>query len=91
MKPGAIPEQLSLSGETASKTSYINADEKLNLVRLLQPETRPILHDQLVVDVKGIYVGLVMMEAKCIDVNEKQSLEAQEKNPFRQTRLSNEQ
>ena len=44
---------------------------------LLQPETRPITHDQLVVEVKGIYAGLVMVEAKCIDVDEKQAAAAQ--------------
>ena len=58
---------------------------------LLQPETRPISHDQLLVEVKGIYAGLVMVEAKCIDVDEKQSQAAREKDPTRQTRLSNEQ
>lgn len=58
---------------------------------LLQPETRPISHEQLVVEVKGIYAGLVMVEAKCIDVDEKQSHAAQEKEPSRQTKLSDEQ
>lgn len=58
---------------------------------LLQPETRPISHEQLLVEVKGIYAGLVMVEAKCIDVDEKQSLAAQEKDSSRQTKLSNEQ
>ena len=41
--------------------------------RLLQPDTRPISHEQLVVEVKGIYAGLVMVEAKCVDIDEKQS------------------
>lgn len=58
---------------------------------LLQPETRPISHEQLLVEVKGIYAGLVMVEAKCIDVDEKQSQAAREKDPSRQTKLSNEQ
>ena len=44
---------------------------------LLQPESRPISHEQLVVEVKGIYAGLVMVEAKCIDIDEKQSSTAQ--------------
>ena len=38
---------------------------------LLQPDTRPISHEQLVVEVKGIYAGLVMVEAKCIDIDER--------------------
>lgn len=35
---------------------------------LLQPETGPISNEQLVAEVKGIYTGLVMGEAKCIEV-----------------------
>ena len=61
---------------------------------LLQPETRPISHEQLVVEAKGmsdvqrfsswvlqiliqiqgIYAGLVMVEAKCIDIDERASM-----------------
>ena len=41
---------------------------------LRQPETRPISHDQLVVEVKGIYAGLVMVEAKYIEMDERQKL-----------------
>ncbi|MCJ1251472.1 hypothetical protein MMC30_008705, partial [Trapelia coarctata] len=55
---------------------------------ILQPETRPISHDQLVVEVKGIYAGLVMVEAKCIDVDEKQTVAAQEKDPSKQNMLT---
>lgn len=44
--------------------------EDVELSFVLQPETRPISHDQLVVEVKGIYAGLVMVEAKCIEVDE---------------------
>ena len=39
---------------------------------LLQPVTRPVSHDQLVTEVKGIYAGLVMVEVKCIDIDERQ-------------------
>ena len=58
---------------------------------LLQPETRPISHDQLVIEVKGIYAGLVMVEAKCIDIDEKQSAAAQEKDPSKRAMLKNDQ
>jgi hypothetical protein len=58
---------------------------------LLQPETRPISHEQLVVEVKGIYAGLVMVEAKCIDVDEKQTAAAQELDPSKRTSLTGEQ
>ena len=38
---------------------------------LLQPDIKPISYKQLVVEVKGIYAGLVMVEAKCIDIDER--------------------
>ncbi|KAH7025232.1 uncharacterized protein B0I36DRAFT_417372 [Microdochium trichocladiopsis] len=34
-----------------------------------QLETRPISQDQLVAEVKGIYAGLLMVESKCIEVD----------------------
>jgi len=34
-----------------------------------QPKTRPISQEQLVTEVKGIYAGLVMIENKCIEVD----------------------
>lgn len=40
---------------------------------VLQPETKPISQDQLVAEVKGIYAGLVMVETKCIEVDNAQS------------------
>ena len=58
---------------------------------LLQPDTRPISHEQLVVEVKGIYAGLVMVEAKCIDIDDKQSSAAQEKDPAKRMNLKNDQ
>ena len=67
--------------------SYDTEPEQL----LLQPETRPVPYDQLVDEVKGIYGGLVMVEAKCIEVDDKQTLAAQERDPSRQTRLTLEQ
>ena len=33
---------------------------------LLKPEKRPISHEQMATEVKGIYAGLIMVEAKCI-------------------------
>ncbi|KAL9598025.1 MAG: hypothetical protein Q9219_004781 [cf. Caloplaca sp. 3 TL-2023] len=56
-----------------------------------QPETRPISHDQLVVEVKGIYAGLILVEQKCKEVDEKQSAAALERDPSRRAPLSNEQ
>ena len=58
---------------------------------LLQPEIRPISHEQLVIEVKGIYAGLVMVEAKCIDIDERQSAAAQEKDSSKRAQLKNDQ
>ncbi|KAI0023857.1 hypothetical protein F4780DRAFT_728108 [Xylariomycetidae sp. FL0641] len=53
-----------------------------NLMR--QPETRPITQDQLVSEVKSIYAGLVMVESKCIEVDDAQSSQ-------NDTKVNNEQ
>ena len=58
---------------------------------LLQPDTRPISHEQLVVEVKGIYAGLVMVEAKCIDIDERQSSTAQGNGTSKSMHLNNDQ
>ena len=79
--------QFSTPRETNHSSHERSPDPKM----LLQPDTRPISHEQLVIEVKGIYAGLIMVEAKCIDVDEKQSAAAQEKDPSRMTKLGNEQ
>ena len=68
-------------------TEMLNTEPEM----LLQPETRPISHDQLVIEVKGIYAGLVMVEAKCIDIDEKQTAAAQEKDLSKKIQLKNDQ
>jgi hypothetical protein len=57
---------------------------------ILQPETRPISQERLVAQVKGIYAGLVIVEAKCIEVYNKQAILAQA-DPSAQLKLNNEQ
>ena len=66
-------------------------EAETDIEMLLQPETRPISHEQLVVEVKGIYAGLVMVEAKCIDIDERQAAAAQENDPTKQTDLKHDQ
>ncbi|KAF5707513.1 hypothetical protein FMUND_11046 [Fusarium mundagurra] len=51
-----------------------------------QPETRPLSQDQLIPEVKGIYAGLVMVETKCIEVDN-----AQSSNTEVNSKLNNEQ
>ncbi|TAQ88143.1 hypothetical protein B7494_g3538 [Chlorociboria aeruginascens] len=36
-----------------------------------EPETRPLSQEQLIAEVNGIYAGLIMVEAKCIEVDRK--------------------
>ena len=51
-----------------------NQDEEIEPGPMIrQPETRPISQEQLVAEVKGIYAGLVMVESKCIDVDNSQN------------------
>ena len=76
-----------LVGGQSDSDTWMDEEPKI----LLQPETRPISHEQLVVEVKGIYAGLVMVEAKCIDVDEKQSAAAQDRNSARRSHLTTEQ
>ena len=84
--PGAIFSNKPAS--TGHKLQPPLTDENYDIV--LQPETRPISQEQLVAEVKGIYAGLVMVEAKCIEVDNKQATLAQA-DPGAQPKLNNEQ
>ncbi|KAK6355278.1 hypothetical protein TWF696_004390 [Orbilia brochopaga] len=66
-------------------TNTSEEDQPCELV--LQPETRPISQEQLIAEVKGIYAGLVMVEAKCIEVDRKLKPAATEES----SRLNNDQ
>ncbi|KAH8585923.1 hypothetical protein B0O99DRAFT_657066 [Bisporella sp. PMI_857] len=55
----------------------------------MQPEIRPISQEQLVAEVRGIYAGLVMVEAKCIEVDNKQATLGHIDGP--QSKLNNEE
>ncbi|UKZ82461.1 hypothetical protein TrVFT333_010250 [Trichoderma virens FT-333] len=59
------------AAETEADNSYTEDPSVSQLIR--QPETRPISQEQLVAEVKGIYAGLVMVESKCIEVDNAQS------------------
>ena len=47
-------------------------------------------YEQLVVEVKGIYAGLIMVEAKCVDLDERQSAAAVEKDVSKKFELKND-
>ncbi|RYP51398.1 hypothetical protein DL768_003267 [Monosporascus sp. mg162] len=61
-----------------------DGDSKKTTRLIKRPETRPISQEQLILDVKGIYAGLVMVESKCIEVDTAQSSQGD-------TKLNNEQ
>lgn len=75
---------------TSTQQTSQNQSVPENFDLVLQPETRPISQEQLVAEVKGIYAGLVMVEAKCIEVDNKQASLAQA-DPSAQPKLNNEQ
>ena len=71
--------------------SQSEEEPELDSEILLQPDTRPVTHDQLVIEIKGIYAGLSAVEAKCIEVDERQLPAAQEKDPCKRTHLEVDQ
>ena len=77
----------SIQREFSTDSDWTDVEPEL----LLQPETRPISHEQLMIEIKGIYAGLVMVEAKCIDVDAKQTADALERDPAKKTKLTTEQ
>ncbi|KFY25593.1 hypothetical protein V493_04571 [Pseudogymnoascus sp. VKM F-4281 (FW-2241)] len=85
---GTLPGDILMSGKPQGTLSSPTFDH----TRMVsQPETRPISQEQLVAEVKGIYVGLVMVEGKCIQVDLKQAQLAKEAPPGTQPKLNNEQ
>jgi hypothetical protein len=82
------PSQSSRSTRQPSHTSHdspdVSVDDPSTMAMIKEPETRPISQDQLINEVKVIYAGLVMVESKCIEVDDAQSSDTKRK-------LSNEQ
>ncbi|KAK0730015.1 hypothetical protein B0H67DRAFT_19419 [Lasiosphaeris hirsuta] len=70
---------------STSKASSQVDDGSTDLIK--QPETRPISQEQLVAEVKGIYAGLVMVENKCIEVDNAQNTQGDHST----NKLNNEQ
>ncbi|KFY07054.1 hypothetical protein V492_07487, partial [Pseudogymnoascus sp. VKM F-4246] len=86
---GTLPGDILTSGK--SHGSHVSSPTFDHTRMVSQPETRPISQEQLVAEVKGIYVGLVMVEGKCIQVDLKQAQLAKEAPPGTQPKLNNEQ
>lgn len=77
-----------LPNRTVPETESRSQSEEYHII--LQPEIRPISQEQLVTEIKGMYAGLVMVEAKCIEVVNKQATLVQG-DPPTQPKLNNEQ
>ncbi|KAI2639191.1 hypothetical protein GGS21DRAFT_506327 [Xylaria nigripes] len=82
----SAPARKNPSSSQTSRTPALHKEDDLaqdeNLVVLplmKQPETRAISQEQLVAEVKGIYAGLMMVEAKCIEVDNAQSSQSDAK------------
>ncbi|KFY94734.1 hypothetical protein V498_03751 [Pseudogymnoascus sp. VKM F-4517 (FW-2822)] len=56
-----------------------------------QPEPRPLTQEQLIAEVKGIYVGLVTDEGKCIQAVSEQAQLAKDAREGQEPKLNNEQ
>lgn len=59
------------SGSGASVESSAEATGYQGMFK--QPETNPITEEQLINEVRGIYAGLVMVEKKCVEVDQQQA------------------
>ncbi|KAI0437566.1 hypothetical protein F4803DRAFT_538118 [Xylaria telfairii] len=78
------PSSRATKNQPAPRKSEPPEDDSEALRLIKQPETRPISQEQLVAEVKGIYAGLMMVESKCIEVDNAQSSQ-------NDTKLNNEQ
>lgn len=67
------------------RSAEVPSEQDTTGILLKQPDTRPISQEQLVAEVKGIYAGLVMVETKCIEVDNQQNSASDG------TKLNNEQ
>ena len=59
-------------------------------MKLLPPKKRPIAQEQLVIEVKGIYAELVMIEAISIDINKRQSDTTHGRDPSKRLEVKND-
>ena len=66
-----VDENAKSSLGKVSPTVAHNKHDPTRMIR--EPESSPISKDQLAAEVKGIYAGLVMVEAKCINIDDAQA------------------
>lgn len=78
---------LATGADIARTVTEPSARQRRASFPLKQPETRSISQEQLVAEVESIYAGLVMVEAKCIEVDSALSTQGDGAN----TKLNNEE
>ncbi|KAK4136928.1 hypothetical protein BT67DRAFT_195365 [Trichocladium antarcticum] len=88
-RPRASPASLPRPHRQPIRPPAPAEDESTAAEIIRQPETRPISQEQLIAEVKGIYAGVVMVESKCIEVDNTQTSQASQHNPA--NKLNNEQ
>ncbi|KAI1472479.1 uncharacterized protein F4812DRAFT_454293 [Daldinia caldariorum] len=82
-RPNQLSHQTRNISQPRNRSDAVE-DESESTRLIKQPETRPISQEQLIAEVKGIYAGLVMVESKCIEVDNAQQSQ-------NETQLNNEQ
>ncbi len=83
-----------ISGETLKQSRLsepLPEDLETNAEEFLQPGATSVSHKQLIVEVKDIYAGQVMVEAKCIDIDERQRTATPQNDPSERTSLRDDQ
>ena len=80
---GGFPATRAFSYAETASNNQLTQQRTSNVIQLpekarypgliLQPDSSPISQDQLAAEVKGIYAGLVMVEAKCINIDAAQA------------------
>ncbi len=83
-------QDVGIPGETLKQSRLsepLPEDLETNAEELLQPDATSVSHEQLIVEVKDIYAGLVMVEAKCIDIDERQRTATPQNDPSERINL----
>lgn len=81
----------SLLGQSPPEEGKFREYPEVGRGMIPQLYAEPISHNQLVVEVKGTYAVVAVVEAKCIEIDERQLAAAQEKDPHRRTNLKIDQ
>ena len=68
--PSINPEVEGMASSSPGSSPSFNTFTNHHFEMILQPETRPTTLEQLLNEVKGIYARLVMVEKKCVEIDQ---------------------